>query len=91
MIRKIPNIEAWICTYFDYRDILLKITNPRLWSAFNLPLFELTLKHRDNNIYGDNELILCADWSLNGKKFTEEERDEINKTWNKFYEESTRK
>lgn len=93
MIRKVPNMSAWVMQAKDYR----KWTYTACYHAgyqvlIPLPLFELMPDVTyTSRLFGDNELIVVVDLVDNNRPFTLEQVKEINKTWNKFYEESTRK
>lgn len=54
-----------------------------------LPLFELYPKttHSLRFLIEENELILVVDAYVHPRPYTLEQVEEINKTWNKFYED----
>ena len=99
MVRKVPNISAWV---LKESDVEWFIPTSTIHIGFDystkLPLFSTTplvRKYRKCH-YEDDELILLIDgYELLEhnimfdveviRGFTLEEVEEINKTWNKFY------
>ena len=96
MVRKVPNISAWVLKESDVEWFLPTSTIHIgfVYSA-KLPLFSTTpliRKYRKCH-YEDDELILLIDvyeyvsfYTGVMREFTLDEIEEINKTWNKFYE-----
>ncbi len=93
MIRKVPNMSAWVMHYKDYRNWVGTSTiHLGFQLLIPLPLFELSPKvYALHFLIEEDELILVVDAYMHHKPYTLEQVEEINKTWNKFYEESTRK
>ena len=85
-------MSAWVMHNRDYSDWIwtstmhfgFQITMP-------LPLFESNPNESFRFLIGEDELILVVDGYVHSKPYTLEQVKEINKTWNRFYEESTRK
>lgn len=99
MVRKVPNILAWVLKESDVEWFLpTSIIHIGFVYSTKLPLFStmpLVMKYRKCH-YEDDELILLIDGYELFKKntmsgigvmfeLTLEEVEEINKTWNKFY------
>ena len=84
MIRKVPNMKAWVLQRKDY-SLLRYLTNSLL-STFELPLFDSNPIPTASFLINDDELMLVAEVSTGTLSFTLEQVEEINKTWNKFYE-----
>jgi len=85
MIRKVPNMKAWV---MKWRDITLfeHVTKVYFSTVFNLPLFDTCPRSTDILDFEDDQLILITDTLVNSRPFTLEQIEEINKTWDKFYE-----
>lgn len=89
MIRKVPNMSAWIMHCKDYSNwIGTSIIHLGFQIIIPLPLFELYPKttHSLRFLIEENELILVVDAYVHPRPYTLEQVEEINKTWNKFYE-----
>lgn len=88
MIRKVPNMSAWIMHYKDYSNwIGTSIIHLGFQIIMPLPLFELYPKtYSLRSLIEENELILVVDAYVHPRPYTLEQVEEINKTWNKFYE-----
>ena len=88
MIRRVACVDGWIMRKGDMK-ILFK-TNNNLYRlcGFTLPLFELNVFMEDVLCLEPNDLILIVR-NKNGYgelNLSFEQFEEINKTWNKFYE-----
>ncbi len=95
MIRKVPNISAWVLKASDV-EWFLPTSTMHIGFVYStkLPLFSTTplvIRYRKCH-YEDDELILLIDgyeYITFGtgamSEFTLDEVEEINKTWNKFY------
>lgn len=92
MIRKVPNMHAWVMYYKDYPNwIWTSIIHFGFQTIIPLPLFELNPNGRFGFLIEGNELIVVVDAYVHPRPYTLEQVEEINKTWNRFYEKSTRK
>lgn len=92
MIRKVPNMQAWVMHCKDYSNWEWTSTIHRWFQTIlPLPLFELNPNGHIGHSIEENELMLVVDGYVHSRPYTLEQVEEINKTWNKFYEESTRK
>lgn len=95
MIRKVPNINAWVLKICDL-DLFLGISSLRYrgWMIYDLPLFSIdpSIKNITYFLFNKdkNDLVLIISNSYELKNFTLEEVEEINKTWNKFYEDKNK-
>lgn len=104
MVRKVPNISAWVLKESDVEWFLpTSAIHVGFVYSTKLPLFSTTpliMKYRKCH-YEDDELILLIDgyeryeYSIVFETelirgFTLEEVEEINKTWNKFYEDKNK-
>lgn len=85
MIRKVPNMKAWVLRRKDYR-LLCNCTNSVLINTYALPLFDTNPPLEIPFLMDDDELILVVDFITNEHSLTLEQVEEINKTWNRFYE-----
>ena len=86
MIRKVPNMSAWIMYDRDYSNWIWTSTiHFGFQTIIPLPLFELNPNEHLRFIEED-ELILVVDGYVHSRPYTLEQVEEINKTWNKFYE-----
>ena len=88
MIRKVPNMQAWVMHYKDYSNW---IGTSAVHSGFpiiiSLPLFELNPSaHSLRFLIKGDELVLVVDAYVHPRPYTLEQVEEINKTWNKFYD-----
>ena len=87
MIRKVPNMSAWVIQAKDYRKwIVLSKYHWGFQTIRELPLFEINTSDIPYGIVEDNELILVTDSYVHPTPYTLEQIEEINKTWDKFYE-----
>ena len=88
MIRKVPNMHAWIMHYKDYPNWIWTSTiHFGFQVIIPLPLFELNPNaHTLRFLIEENELILVVDAYVHPRPYTLEQIEEINKTWNRFYE-----
>jgi len=84
MIRKVPNMSAWVMRWRDF-NLFEYVNNIYVPAAFMLPLFDIYPRCTDIN-FEDDQLILIIDAFTNLRPFTLEQIEEINKTWDKFYE-----
>lgn len=84
MIRKVPNIKAWVLRRKDY-ILLSRCTNSNL-NTYALPLFDINPPLEIPFLIDEDELILVIDFIINEHSLTLEQVEEINKTWNRFYE-----
>lgn len=100
MVRKVPNLPAWVLKASDV-EWFLPISTIHVGFVYSakLPLFSITpfvMRLYRRCHYEDDELILLIDGYELFKSnvifgfgimrgFTLEEVEEINKTWNKFY------
>lgn len=95
MIRKVPNLNAWVLKIRDL-DLFLGISSLRYkgWMIYDLPLFSIDpyIKNITYFLFNKdkNDLVLIISNSYESKKFTLEQVEEINKTWNKFYEDKNK-
>ena len=98
MVRKVPNVPAWVLKESDVEWFLPTSTiHIGFVYSTKLPLLSTTpliRKYRKCH-YEDDELILLIDiheyFSTEVMcEFTLEEVEEINKTWNKFYEDKNK-
>ena len=88
MIRKVPNMQAWVMYYKDYPSRVLTSTMHLGFQVIiPLPLFELNPNSYSLRfLIEENELVLVVDAYVHLRPYTLEQVEEINKTWNKFYE-----
>lgn len=78
-------MSAWVMHYKDYPSWVLTSTiHLGFQMLLPLPLFELSPKV--SFLIGEDELILVIDSYIHGRPYTLEQVEEINKTWNRFYE-----
>lgn len=84
MIRKVPNMKAWVLRRKDYK-LLCHCTNSVLYT-YALPLFDTNPPLEIPFLMDEDELILVIDFIINEHSLTLEQVEEINKTWNRFYE-----
>lgn len=87
MIRKVPNMSAWIMRAKDYSkwDAVSK-THLGFRIIRELPLFDTSPIAITYWMVEEDELILVIDSYVHPAQYTLEQIEEINKTWNKFYE-----
>lgn len=85
MIRKVPNMKAWIMKWVDIISFE-RVTKVCISTVYTLPLFDTYPRSIDILDFEDDQLILIIDTFVNSRPFTLEQIEEINKTWNKFYE-----
>lgn len=78
MIRKVPNMSAWVMRWRDL-NLFKHITNIYFSTAFMLPLFDTYPRSTDMN-FEDDQLILIVNAFANPRPFTLEQVEEINKT-----------
>ena len=89
MIRKVPDMAAWVMHFEDYQwwyptsDVHLGFDR-----IIQLPLFDTfpEITHWWRYSPTGEELILVVDIYVNPRPFTLKQVDDINKTWNLFYE-----
>lgn len=95
MIRKVPNMKAWILRGKDYHTFIETVCLKNWIILLKLPLFNTRILKQ--NVYGhyyevsDDEYYciieepeLCKIFS-DGYNLTLDEVESINKTWNEFY------
>ena len=89
MIRKVPNMQAWVMHYKDYPSWIRTSTiHLGFQMLLPLPLFELSPEvYVLSFLIEEDELILVVDAYIHPRPYTLEQVEEINKTWNKFYED----
>ena len=93
MIRKVPDLQAWVLKKEDF-PIAANIINPSGWCMWlELPVLDTILDHHFYSHYSeipDNSYFCIIstkeidDWPF--WKITLNKLEEINKTWNKFYD-----
>lgn len=88
MIRKVPNMSAWVMYYKDYPSwICTSAVHLGFQVIIPLPLFELNPNSYSLRfLIEENELVLVVDAYVHSRPYTLEQVEEINKTWNRFYE-----
>lgn len=88
MIRKVPNMQAWVMYNRDYSNwIWTSVIHFGFQDIILLPLFDLTPKaYSSRFLIEENDLILVVDTYIHPRPYTLEQVEEINKTWNKFYD-----
>lgn len=102
MIKKIPGINGWVLNTNDFSILRNTCNTPSMYYILKLPLFSTSLTienvYISNLKYHNDELccvIDCKEAIVNNAlttiEFTLEKIEAINKTWNEFYETSTRK
>ena len=86
-------MHAWIMYDRDYSNWIWTSTiHFGFQDIIPLPLFDLNPNaYTSGFLIDENDLILVVDRYIHTGPYTLEQIEEINKTWNKFYEESTRK
>ena len=93
MIRKIEGYNAWVGPIGDlFQNIFLKSRGFAFF--YSLPLFscnEETMGWVERNICPNSTLALLVIGNNIRYKITLDFIEKVNKTWNKFYEENTRK
>ena len=86
MIRKVENYSAWVGKAQDIYNCLHTVN--KYMYGYPLPLFGTTLEPISYNDFIADDLIMvtsyCA-WT-NPSEFTLDFVEQVNKTWNKFYE-----
>ena len=88
MIRRVACVDGWIMHRGDIKALFETNTNLYRLCGFTLPLFELNVFMQDILRLESNDLILIVR-NKNGYgelNLSFEQLEEINKTWNKFYE-----
>lgn len=85
MIRKVPNMKAWVMRWRDL-NLFERVNYVYISAVFMLPLFDTYPRIEEVLNFKDDQLILIINTSVNPRPFTLEQVEEINKTWNKFYE-----
>lgn len=83
MIRKVPNMNAWVLRCKDFS--LLRYNTKGALYTYELPLFSTDPPSEVPFFIDDDELVLVMT-SINKRPLTLEQIEEINKIWNKFYE-----
>lgn len=83
MIRKVPNMNAWVLRCKDYS--ILRYNTNRFLYTYELPLFDTDPSPEIPFLIDDDELILVMGDRIT-HSFILEQIEEINKIWNKFYE-----
>lgn len=84
MIRKVPNMNAWVLRCKDYSP--LRYSTKGFLYTYELPLFDTDPSPEIPFLIDDDELILVMDARIHTRSLTLEQIEEINKIWNKFYE-----
>ena len=81
-------MQAWVMYYKDYRNWVWTSTmHLGFQTIIPLPLFELSPKaYVLHFLIEEDELVLIVDSYIHTIPYTLEQVEEINKTWNKFYE-----
>ena len=87
MIRKVPNMSAWIMRAKDHSKwASVSKIHLGFQTIRELPLFDTNPIATMYWTIEENELILVIDSYVHSIPYTLEEIEEINKTWDKFYE-----
>ena len=86
MIRKVENYYAWVGKAQDIYNYLH--TRNKYLYGYRLPLFETTQEPLTYNDFIADDLILVTNYFAwtNPSEFTLDFVEQVNKTWNKFYE-----
>ena len=81
-------MQAWVMYFKDYRNWIWTSTMHFGFQVIiPLPLLELNPNsYSIKFLIGENELVLVVDAYVHSRPYTLEQVEEINKTWNKFYE-----
>lgn len=82
-------MSAWIMYYKDYPGwICTSTVHLGFQVIIPLPLFELNPNSYSLRfLIEENELVLVVDAYVHSRPYTLEQVEEINKTWNRFYED----
>ena len=87
MIRKVPNMSAWIMRAKDHSKwASVSKIHLGFQTIRELPLLDINPIAITYWMIEENELILVIDSYVHPTPYTLEEIEEINKTWDKFYE-----
>lgn len=81
-------MQAWVMHYKDYPSWVCTSTmHLGFQTLLPLPLFELSPgAYVLHFLIEDDELVLVVDSYIHPRPYTLEQVEEINKTWNKFYD-----
>ena len=87
MIRKVPNMSAWIMRAKDHSKwASVSKIHLGFQTIRELPLLDANPIAITYWMVEENELILVIDSYIHPTPYTLEQIKEINKTWDKFYE-----